>query len=102
MTRRNGDRPWAVGWVALVLSVWTPGLALAQTTPPPPVQPTAAAEQQADLYSVNDTGSPQKIRRGLFAETSLGGFMTLGGQGSYSNLELFLALGIGYDITKDF
>jgi hypothetical protein len=100
MTRRNGNRPWAVGWAALVfaLALSTSAHARAQATPPAQGAP---AEQQADLYSVNDTGAPEKIRRGLFAETSVGGFITVGGQGSYSNFAPFLEIGIGYDLTKD-
>ncbi len=103
MTRRNGNRLRAAGWAALLLTlaVWTSQKARAQSTPPPPQTAATPAEQQADLYSVNDTGAPEKQRRGLFAETSLGAFLTVGGGGSYSNLELSLEIGIGYDITKD-
>src|SRR5437899_584983 len=47
-------------------------------------------------------GVPLKVRRGFFTETDLfWGFLTLGGQDSYSNLQVYLQLGIGYDITEN-
>ena len=58
----------------------------------------AAAENQLDLSSISSTGTPEAIRTGLYMETSLGAFMTLGGGDGYSNMEAFLALGVGYDI----
>ena len=45
-------------------------------------------------------GVPLKVRRGFFTETDIGGFLTLGGDNSYSNLQIYLQLGIGYDITE--
>jgi len=95
MTRRNGNRLRAAGVAAcfLALGSLASGKALAQAQP---------EGQQADLYSVNATGAPEKIRTGLFAETSVGGFITLGGQTQYSNFSAFLEIGLGYDITKEF
>jgi hypothetical protein len=47
-------------------------------------------------------GVPLKVRRGFFTETDLfWGFLTLGGQDGYSNLQVYLQLGIGYDITEN-
>jgi hypothetical protein len=43
-------------------------------------------------------GEPLKVRRGFFTETDVGGFLTLGGDDDYSNLQPFLQLGFGYDI----
>ena len=60
----------------------------------------ALADNQLDLSSVSSTGSPEAIRTGFYAETSLGTFFTLGGGDSYSNVEAFLGIGVGYDITK--
>jgi hypothetical protein len=89
-----------VGEGALFLAVacLLPAGALAQS---PTQGETPQQAQQADLYSVNATGSPEKIRTGFFADTSVGGYLTLGGQGSYSNLSAFLEIGVGYDLTKD-
>jgi hypothetical protein len=41
------------------------------------------------------------VRRGFFTETDIGGFMTVGGDDGYSNLQTYLQLGIGYDIGKN-
>ena len=46
-------------------------------------------------------GVPLKVRRGFFTETDIGGFLTLGGVDGYSNLQVYLQLGIGYDITEN-
>lgn len=46
-------------------------------------------------------GVPLKVRRGFFVETDIGGFLTLGGDNAYSNLQIYLQLGIGYDITEN-
>ncbi|MBK7858788.1 MAG: adventurous gliding motility protein CglE [Archangiaceae bacterium] len=45
-------------------------------------------------------GVPLKVRRGFFTETDVGGFLTLGGDNAYSNLQIYLQLGVGYDITE--
>ena len=47
-------------------------------------------------------GVPLKVRRGFFTETDIGGFLTLGGQDGFSNLQVYLQLGVGYDITENF
>jgi hypothetical protein len=60
-----------------------------------------ALAEQLDLSSVSSTGSPEPIRTGFYAETSLGTFFTLGGGDSYSNVEAFLGIGVGYDILKE-
>jgi hypothetical protein len=46
-------------------------------------------------------GAPLKVRRGFFTETDIGAFNTFGGDDLYSNLQVFLQLGIGYDITEN-
>lgn len=46
-------------------------------------------------------GVPLKVRRGFFTETDIGGFLTLGGADGYSNLQVYLQLGVGYDITEN-
>jgi hypothetical protein len=61
----------------------------------------ALADNQLDLSTVSSTGSPEPIRTGFYAETSLGTFFTLGGGDSYSNVEAFLGIGVGYDIIKE-
>ena len=61
-----------------------------------------AFAEQLDLSSVSSTGSPEPIRTGFYAETALGSFLTLGGADSYSNMEAFLSLGVGYDIMREF
>ena len=45
-------------------------------------------------------GVPLQLRRGFFAETDLGGFVSLGGVDDYSNASLYLQLGLGYDLTR--
>lgn len=45
-------------------------------------------------------GVALKVRRGFFTETDIGGFLTLGGQNAYSNLQSYLQLGVGYDISE--
>ena len=56
------------------------------------VLPTAA------LSATPPEGEPLKVRRGFFTETDVGGFLTLGGDDVYSNLQSYLQLGLGYDI----
>jgi hypothetical protein len=106
MTRRNGSRLRAAGEGALFLAVACLSMtATAQQTPAPTGQAAQAApadsSTQTDLYSVNATGSPEKMRTGFFADTSVGGYLTFGGQDSYSNLSAFLEIGVGYDILRD-
>ncbi len=45
-------------------------------------------------------GVPLRVRRGLFTDIGLGGFMTLGGDDGYSNFQSYVQLGVGYDITN--
>jgi hypothetical protein len=101
MTRRIGGRLRAVGEGALALALvcTASGTAWAQGAAAAPAQ--GEGSTQTDLYSVNATGSPEKMRTGFFADTSVGGYLTLGGQGSYSNLSAFLEIGVGYDILRD-
>lgn len=44
-------------------------------------------------------GVPLKVRRGFFTETDIGGIVTLGGDDGYSNLQVYLQLGLGYQLT---
>lgn len=44
-------------------------------------------------------GVPLKVRRGFFTETDIGGILTLGGDDGYSNLQVYLQLGLGYQLT---
>ncbi len=44
------------------------------------------------------SGVPTQIRRGFFTETDLGMFFTLGGDPGVSNAQVYLALGLGYDV----
>jgi hypothetical protein len=50
------------------------------------------------LAATPPEGEPLKVRRGFFFETDVGGFLTLGGDDVYSNLQSYLQLGLGYDI----
>lgn len=99
MMRQNGNRLRAAGEGVLFLAlVCASPIAMAQAAAAPA---QGEGQTQTDLYSVNATGSPEKIRTGFFADTSVGGYLTLGGQGSYSNLSAFLEIGVGYDIIKE-
>ncbi len=44
-------------------------------------------------------GVPLQVRRGFFTETDVGGFFTVGGNDGYSNLQTYLQLGLGYQLT---
>ena len=44
-------------------------------------------------------GVALEVRRGFFAETDIGGFLTVGGGSGYSNLQSYLQLGLGYQLT---
>lgn len=44
-------------------------------------------------------GVPLQVRRGFFTETDIGGFFTVGGDNGYSNLQTYLQLGVGYQLT---
>jgi hypothetical protein len=78
---RRFEHPGGVVRKALVVAslVLLPVLASAQGTP--------------------SEGVALKVRRGFFTETDIGGFLTLGGDNDYSNLQSYLQLGIGYDIS---
>ncbi len=65
----------SVGFACLLLPLWA-----AAATPP--------------------EGVALKVRRGFFTETDIGGFMTVGGDNAYSNLQTYLQLGLGYDVSE--
>ncbi len=44
-------------------------------------------------------GVPLEVRRGFFTETDIGAFFTVGGADGYSNLQGYLQLGVGYQLT---
>lgn len=44
-------------------------------------------------------GVPLEVRRGFFTETDVGGIFTVGGDNGYSNLQTYLQLGLGYQLT---
>ncbi len=56
--------------------------------------PTAA------LAATPSEGVALEVRRGFFTETDIGGFFTLGGDNAYSNLQTYLQLGVGYDLSQ--
>jgi hypothetical protein len=68
--------------------------------------PTLPARAQGDTgqesFSVASNGQQAPVRKGFFAQTALGGFATFGGAQSYSNMEAFLAIGLGFDFFSDF
>lgn len=45
-------------------------------------------------------GVALQVRRGFFVETDLGALQTLGGNNAYSNLQSYLQLGVGYDVSR--
>lgn len=49
--------------------------------------------------AVPSEGVVQEVRRGFFTETDIGGFLTVGGRNAYSNLQSYLQLGVGYQLT---
>lgn len=51
------------------------------------------------LAATPSEGAPLQVRRGFFTETDIGGFFTLGGRNAYSNLQTYLQLGVGYQLT---
>lgn len=46
-------------------------------------------------------GVPLDVKRGLFTETDIGVFFTLGGNNRYSNAQTYLQLGVGYDVARN-
>lgn len=53
----------------------------------------------ASFAATPSEGVPLQVRRGFFTETDIGGFFTLGGDNGYSNLQTYLQLGAGYQLT---
>lgn len=53
----------------------------------------------ATFAATPSEGVPLQVRRGFFTETDIGGFFTLGGDNGYSNLQTYLQLGAGYQLT---
>jgi len=53
----------------------------------------------AALAAAPSEGVPLQVRRGFFTETDIGGFFTVGGNNGYSNLQTYLQLGAGYQLT---
>jgi hypothetical protein len=53
----------------------------------------------SSLAATPSEGVPLQVRRGFFTETDVGGFLTLGGDNAYSNLQVYLQLGLGYQLT---
>jgi hypothetical protein len=51
------------------------------------------------LAAAPSEGVPLQVRRGFFTETDIGGFFTVGGDNAYSNLQTYLQLGAGYQLT---
>jgi hypothetical protein len=53
----------------------------------------------AVAFAAAPQGVPLEVRRGFFTETDIGGLTTLGGDDGYSNLQVYLQLGVGYQLT---
>ncbi|MFT3708951.1 MAG: adventurous gliding motility protein CglE [Archangium sp.] len=53
----------------------------------------------SSLAATPSVGVPLQVRRGFFTETDVGGFFTVGGDNGYSNLQTYLQLGLGYQLT---
>ena len=51
------------------------------------------------LAATPPEGVPLQVRRGFFTETDVGGIFTVGGEDGYSNLQTYLQLGLGYQLT---
>ena len=60
---------------------------------------TAALLAATGAAAVPPEGVPVAVRRGFFAQTDLGGFFTVGGDNAYSNLQTYLQLGAGYELS---
>lgn len=54
----------------------------------------------ASWASEPQEGVELKVRRGFFVETDIGGFLTVGGDNDYSNMQTYLQLGVGYDVSE--
>jgi len=59
----------------------------------------ASLASGASRGAVPSEGVVLEVRRGFFTETDLGGFLTVGGRNAYSNLQSYLQLGVGYQLT---
>lgn len=103
------------------LAALLPGVAVAEDVAPADEEsgaqtadadPLAAAEQarpgatgglagpQVPAQSLTPPeGVMPVVRRGVFVETDVGVFFTLGGAGGYSNAQTYLQLGLGYDLA---
>lgn len=53
----------------------------------------------SSVAATPSVGVPLQVRRGFFTETDVGGFFTVGGDNGYSNLQTYLQLGLGYQLT---
>ena len=53
----------------------------------------------SSLAATPPEGVPLQVRRGFFTETDVGGIFTVGGDNGYSNLQTYLQLGLGYQLT---
>jgi hypothetical protein len=52
------------------------------------------------LAATPSEGVPLQVRRGFFTETDIGAFLTVGGSPPYySNTQVFVQLGLGYQLT---
>jgi hypothetical protein len=51
------------------------------------------------LAATPSEGVPLQVRHGFFTETDVGFFWTLGGNDGYSDLQGYLQLGVGYQLT---
>jgi hypothetical protein len=54
----------------------------------------------AAIAAAPQEGAPVQVRRGLFTETDIGLFLTVGGDDRYSNAQTYLQLGVGYDVGE--
>jgi hypothetical protein len=59
----------------------------------------ALSVSSSALAATPSEGVPLQVRRGFFTETDIGGFFTVGGDNGYSNLQTYLQLGLGYQLT---
>jgi hypothetical protein len=60
---------------------------------------SAALISTVSLAATPSEGVPLQVRRGFFTETDVGFFWTLGGNDGYSNMQGYLQLGVGYQLT---
>ena len=60
---------------------------------------TALLVASTAIAATPPEGVPLAVRRGFFTDTDIGGFFTVGGDNGYSNLQSYLQLGVGYQLT---